>query len=532
MPLTSRINKSEPRTKRAKTDRKSTGSTTPSTSTTSTRSSTRLTPKKQIPSDVEEQEPIEQDEVEVPVEATKSKTKNSKKTDKTPSKQNGTSASSSKLDGSTSSNTTSGVGTLAEDTIMSDVTSTTDIGNTTKIGEMIKPIERINKPGLVLAVGENLSNQLGLGGEIDNRKKPQLVKELPENVIQIASGGMHSACLTEDGVVYTFGCNDEFALGRDNDDEIDKVSLPEKIVEITAGDSHCAALSETGVVYAWGTFRDGSGVLGLETKKIAKTPMKFSLKNRIEKISSGADHIAFLACTGEVYTAGNSELCQLGRVSKYNSCRGGRRGSDMILAPGLVRFGKRKELAGHKQIENVWTTPYCTFLKVKDSDIIIGFGLNNSYQIGIEDCENRYQPDILTKLKFEGSLVKVIGGMHHTLFLDSKGFVYTMGSHRYGSLGLGKIEADMKVPTKVPDLKDIVDIAANTNVSYAIDKNGKAYSWGTNYSKQLGLDSEDDYLVPTLVSSKQVDVRDVYTVSVGGQHSLYVVSEEKDEDED
>ena len=31
--------------------------------------------------------------------------------------------------------------------------------------------------------------------------------------------------------VYTFGCNDEYALGRDNDEDIEKVALPEKCVE-------------------------------------------------------------------------------------------------------------------------------------------------------------------------------------------------------------------------------------------------------------------------------------------------------------
>lgn len=204
----------------------------------------------------------------------------------------------------------------------------------------------------------------------------------------------------------------------------------------------------------------------------------------------------------------------------------------MILEPALVRISKRRELQGHKQIEDIWATPYCTFLKVKDSDLIIGFGLNNCYQLGMEDAENRYQPDILKTLKFESKLKKVIGGMHHTLFLDTNGNVYSMGSHRYGGLGLNKIDADVKQPTRIPDLKDIIDIAANTNVSYAISKTGKCYSWGTNYSKQLGQDTEDDYFVPTLVNSKQVDVRDVYTVSVGGQHSLFVVSDEKDEDSD
>ncbi len=107
-----------------------------------------------------------------------------------------------------------------------------------------------------------------------------------------------------------------------------------------------------------------------------------------------------------------------------------------------------------------------------------------------------------------------------------------MGSHRYGGLGLGKLDADVNTPTRITDLKDIIDIASNTNVSYAIDKNGKVYSWGTNYSKQLGQDTEEDYFVPTKVCSKQIDARDVYTVSIGGQHALFVVSDEKDEDSD
>ena len=66
--------------------------------------------------------------------------------------------------------------------------------------------------------------------------------------------------------------------------------------------------------------------MGLEEKQIAKTPFKFNIDSKIVKISSGADHLVFLTENGEVYTAGNSEHGQLGRVSKYNSCRGGRRG--------------------------------------------------------------------------------------------------------------------------------------------------------------------------------------------------------------
>ena len=60
--------------------------------------------------------------------------------------------------------------------------------------------------------------------------------------------------------VYSWGCNDDFALGRETPNEEDSavpglVNIEEKIVQITAGDSHSAALTESGNVYAWGSFR-------------------------------------------------------------------------------------------------------------------------------------------------------------------------------------------------------------------------------------------------------------------------------------
>ena len=160
---------------------------------------------------------------------------------------------------------------------------------------------------------------------------------------------------------------------------------------------------------------------------------------------------------------------------------------------------------------------------------MIGFGLNNSHQLGVESTENKYQPEVLPDVKFENGarLKKACGGMHHTLFLDTEGRVYAVGSHRYGSLGLGKIEADLAKPQLIPGLKNIIDIAANTNVSYAIDASGKVFSWGTNYSKQLGQDTEDDYFEPTPLVSRNMDARDIFSVSVGGQHAMFIASEEK-----
>ena len=60
--------------------------------------------------------------------------------------------------------------------------------------------------------------------------------------------------------MYTFGCNDEGALGRPtteegSETEPGKVDLDAKIIYASAGDSHSAALSDDGKVFIWGTFR-------------------------------------------------------------------------------------------------------------------------------------------------------------------------------------------------------------------------------------------------------------------------------------
>ena len=69
-----------------------------------------------------------------------------------------------------------------------------------------------------------------------------------------------------------------------------KVSLPlnTSIVQITAGDSHSAALDNKGKVYYWGTFRDGSGALGLtQDGSIQKLPVPLAHHLNVKKIASG-----------------------------------------------------------------------------------------------------------------------------------------------------------------------------------------------------------------------------------------------------
>lgn len=124
----------------------------------------------------------------------------------------------------------------------------------------IKEIPNIDKSsGNLLSCGTGDVGQLGLGEMYMEKSRPALVSGV-ENIVNISAGGMHSLALTRNGEIYTFGCNDEGALGRvTNDDGSEftavKIDVPGKAVKISAGDSHSACLLEDGSVFAWGSFR-------------------------------------------------------------------------------------------------------------------------------------------------------------------------------------------------------------------------------------------------------------------------------------
>jgi regulator of chromosome condensation len=61
----------------------------------------------------------------------------------------------------------------------------------------------------------------------------------PISIIKLLCGGMHTVALSSNGVPYSWGCNDDKALGRDGPEE-KVLPVPLKILVdgIAVGDSH------------------------------------------------------------------------------------------------------------------------------------------------------------------------------------------------------------------------------------------------------------------------------------------------------
>ncbi|KAH8415529.1 hypothetical protein KR222_002458, partial [Zaprionus bogoriensis] len=373
--------------------------------------------------------------------------------------------------------------------------------------------------GNVLVCGAGDTGQLGLGVDVLERKRPALVDNIP-NPVDVCAGGMHCLVLTDTGDVYSFGCNDEGALGRDTSEEGTetepaRIELPGKALCISAGDSHSACLLEDGRVYAWGSFRDSHGNMGLTIDGNKRTPINLLEGVVCCSIASGADHLVILTKTGKVYTVGCAEQGQLGRISERSVGGEGRRGKRDLLRPDQLIIRRTKPF------EAIWATNYCTFLRESQTEIIWAVGLNNYKQLAHAKETERVFVPIKTDLK---DVKQIAGGQHHTLVLDNKLQCYAVGRPEYGRLGIGEVKDVVEQLTPIKSLSGkTVYVGCGEACSYAITKEGELYTWGMGTNNQLGIGDGDDELEPVLVSTKNTENKRMLLANGGGQHSVFLV---------
>eukprot|EP00092_Neocalanus_flemingeri_P036995 GFUD01040278.1.p1 GENE.GFUD01040278.1~~GFUD01040278.1.p1 ORF type:complete len:513 (-),score=145.40 GFUD01040278.1:94-1632(-) len=375
--------------------------------------------------------------------------------------------------------------------------------------------------GQVLTVGQGDTGQLGLGEDVMEKTRPGLVDKI-KNAVDAVAGGMHTAVLDLKGKVWTFGCNDEGSLGREVAEEEEcfvpgVVGLEGKVVMLSAGDSHTAALTEEGNVWAWGTFRDSSGPIGLvDVMKIEMFPVRVLEGVEVTKICSGSDHLVMLGRKGQVWTMGNGEQGQLGRVGEMFAHRGGRRGIKALLKPEQVRVKTR--MGGFR---NVWAGSYNTVARTGSDEVVV-MGLNNYTQMAIPLVKGLtfYMPEVSEGLTKEWDEVAM--GQHHAVCLEQGGLVFSLGRQEYGRLGLGEGGTDATSPVAVSELQDCVAVACGTAVSYAVTAGGDCYSWGMGTNGQLGTGGEDDSHVPVKMGGELLQGKKVIAVSSGGQHTVLI----------
>ncbi|XP_066475893.1 X-linked retinitis pigmentosa GTPase regulator isoform X2 [Tiliqua scincoides] len=161
----------------------------------------------------------------------------------------------------------------------------------------------VTRDGELYTFGEPENGKLGLSPEqLQNNKVPQLVSGISGRVNKVACGGGHTVALAE-GDVYTFGLGQYGQLGHGTfifetfePKIVDRLGR-HKICSVSSGENHTALITENGLMYTFGDGRHGKLGLGEEnyTNQFVPTLCINFLKFTVHTAACGGCHMLVFA---------------------------------------------------------------------------------------------------------------------------------------------------------------------------------------------------------------------------------------------
>lgn len=388
------------------------------------------------------------------------------------------------------------------------------------------PVDSLGEPLCAVYIhGNGECDQLGMG-ETRERRKPTLMPGLKDlRAVGIYSGTMHTLALLEDGRVFSWGCNDAGALGREGADEVpfEVKNLPTNIVYFTCGDSHTLGLTSDGNVWMFGCYNDSQGAIGVPaTKKTevlrqVKLPIHLNLLPPMKMISSGTNHTAALDLSGRLWMWGDSECGQLGMVP----LEGGHQ--EELLKP-IVRDWRDLKLEA--AIARTIAVRSGTYL-IDENGNIYGCGLNTYGQVGLgsnqELTVNSFKK--LSTLPTDSPLKSIASTCCSACAILEDGRVFSWGRPDLTGLDKDQNQSTILFPTQIKQIYNAKDISCGLNHTMVVTNDGGLYTFGIGSDFILGNatpDQEmgDDSLIPYFMNSQKLDDKFIVHAVGGSQHTV------------
>ena len=270
------------------------------------------------------------------------------------------------------------------------------------------------REGAIYTMGANSDGQLGVGKMPRIAYEPVEVTALKdEHVIAVACGGRHTLCLTRDYEVFSWGCNKGGQLGFVSEGGITapgRVTLPEgiKVGQITSGENHSALVSTDARLMTWGWGEDGR--LGLGDEITRRIP-QFVKCGVVCTAKCGGGHTAALVSGGDVLTWGQGNFGQLGHGD-----------TQTLHRPRCVRMLKSKGVCSLSL--GCWHTACVTHDGVLYSfGFSFAFGLDDKKVVqdglGAELVQERASLPRISATLLGAHTISVACGRIHTLVMSS-----------------------------------------------------------------------------------------------------------------
>eukprot|EP00466_Bigelowiella_natans_P001842 jgi/Bigna1/41899/e_gw1.57.68.1 len=301
--------------------------------------------------------------------------------------------------------------------------------------------------GRVYAWGYGYYGSCGLGHN-QNVQKPTLVKALEEErIVMVSTGEGFTACVTEDGRLFTMGDSSYGQHGDGNTSparhkpvQVTGVLADKKVVRVGTGGYHIIAQCDDGDVYAWGyNYYKQLGLANASSNSVLRpTKSEILSDHEVEwaQWACGYFHSMALDAQGNLYTWGTYNN------STYPVCGHGDTGPTAVP--------KRVEFFDGQVVNNISAGLYNSFATTNQGHAY-AWGRNQHYACGLGDSGATTG----VKLPFrcvgleDERVLRIHGGNNHSACVCESGAVYTWGYGTSFQLGLPNDTAHKKAPTRV-----------------------------------------------------------------------------------
>ena len=402
------------------------------------------------------------------------------------------------------------VAIFAKKVVASVVLPKVDAGNTHTIV--------VDTTGKSFGWGGNTVGQIG-DNSITLRGTPVSVLGAAKTFCKISSGNQYTLAIDKNGRAWGWGSNN---LGQIGDNSSSSKRTPVSVrgaiktfCQISGGAQHTLAIDKNGRAWAWGF--NFAGQLGDNSSTQRNTPVSVlgAIKTFCKISGAGASSFA-IDKNGRAWAWGDNGSGQLGdnsitsrrtpvsvagAVKTFCEITGG--GSHTVAVDKDGRVWAWGDTSSN-QLGNNTSLSKCTpvsvlgaaktFCKIESNGshtIVIdrngriwSWGGNGIFQLG--DNTNIAKKTPVSVAGAVKTFCEISTGASHTLAIDKNGRAWAWGSNGYGAVGDNNFSTRATPVSVLGTTKTFCKIAGGTDHSVAIDKNGRLWSWGRNIEGQLG----------------------------------------------